>query len=555
MNRLQFASRCALVLVLGIAGGLLAAPDRASAGITTMVSVYRAGYVGNQGGGSREPAISADGRWVAFVSENPNLVLGDTGDTRDVFLRDRLNGVTTRISSANAEMDASDPSVSSDGRYVAYETHDADTKNADILVFDRLTGVTTLANLNSAGLRAVGASTPSISADGRYVAFETWSMPIGTDPEELSGGNLWVRDRIAGTTTLVSVDSQLGPGADEIYPGHGSDPEISGDGRYVVYRSDDNLVVANDTNGNDDDDAGTDVFVRDLVAGTTTRVSVNSAGGQAIDPYCQAPSISADGRYVAFTSEASNLVANDTNACSDVFVHDRVTGATTRVSLTSSGAQAPQGGGGNSLSSTGRFVAFGAADGLVAADTNGEADCYVRDCVTGALMRVSVSSSGAQAPPDSGDASSEAVISANGMVVAFQGSYDRFVSVDENRAPDIFAHELNWSGAPLATSITIKTTATTARIGNAPTLSGAVTPTSLIGKSIVVYVKKPGKRTWTYLAKGTVYRLPNGSAAWRYKYYFKPGMVKGVYTYKAVVPALPGFKTSTSPRTVSIRLR
>jgi len=104
------------------------------------------------------------------------------------------------------------------------------------------------------------------------------------------------------------------------------------------------------------------------------------------------------------------------------------------------------------------------------------------------------------------------------------------------------------------TSVTIKTTATSARTGSVPILSGAVTPNGMIGRNIVAYVKKPGKTYWTYSSNRTVYNL-GGKAAWQYKYYFKPGMVKGYYVFKAVVPAWPGFLTSTSPTTVSIRLQ
>jgi hypothetical protein len=106
------------------------------------------------------------------------------------------------------------------------------------------------------------------------------------------------------------------------------------------------------------------------------------------------------------------------------------------------------------------------------------------------------------------------------------------------------------------TSVTIRTTATSARTGNVPILSGAVTPVGMIGRNMVVYVMKPGKSYWTYSSNRTVYRLSSGAAAWQYKYYFKSGMVKGVYRFKAVVPAYPGFfLASASPTMVSITLR
>ena len=113
---------------------------------------------------------------------------------------------------------------------------------------------------------------------------------------------------------------------------------------------------------------------------------------------------------------------------------------------------------------------------------------------------------------------------------------------------------LRFSGT--ATSIKIKTTATTAHTGSVPILSGAVTPNGMIGNNIVVYVMKPGKTYWTYSSNRTVYAL-SGAAAWQYKYYFKTGMAKGTYKFKAVLPAEAGFlsSTSASPATVSIRLK
>jgi len=169
-------------------------------------------------------------------------------------------------------------------------------------------------------------------------------------------------------TTRVSVDSSGIQGND-----HSTNPALSSDGRYVAFRSDATNLVAGDTNGY------YDVFVHDRQTGITTRVSVGSSGIQGNDSSFP-PAISADGRYVAFRSDATNLVAGDTNGDYDVFVHDRQTGITTRVSVDSSGTESNSYSDDPALSSDGRYVAFKSwATNLVAGDTNERSDIFIRD--------------------------------------------------------------------------------------------------------------------------------------------------------------------------------
>lgn len=209
---------------------------------------------------------------------------------------------------------------------------------------------------------------------------------------------------ISGATTEIVSLASSGAQSDN----HSQEPSISGDGRFVAFSSNASNLVPDDTNN------AYDIFVRDRKTGTTERVSVDSSGLQG-DGYSQAPSISADGRFVAFRSSASNLVPDDTNQNPDIFVHDRVAGTTERVSVSSNGAEADYGSGAPSISADGRFVAFWSlATNLVDDDTNRMHDVFVRDRLIGTTERVSVDVPGASA------IHSKAPISANGRYVAYE---------------------------------------------------------------------------------------------------------------------------------------
>ena len=350
--------------LIALAGLLLLLPMgwvQAGTG-TTRVSVDSAGNQAN--GYSYDPSISADGRFVAFHSFAPNLVAGDTNAQWDIFVHDRQSGTTTRVSvdSAGGQADSGSygPSISADGRFVAFASLASnlvanDTNGQyDIFVHDRQTGTTT--GVDSTG-RASGSS--SISADGRFVAFVSVASG-GTNSQQ----NVFVHDRQTGTTNVV-----IGGGGTSYVP------SISADGRFVAF--------ANGQRGM------FDIFVHDRQSSATVRVSVDSAGRQA-NHTSYAPSISADGRFVAFASLASNLMANDTNGQYDIFVHDRQTGTTTPVSVDSTGGQANSGSYASSISADGRFVAFASvASNLVAGDTNGQLDIFVHDRQSATTTRVS----------------------------------------------------------------------------------------------------------------------------------------------------------------------
>src|SRR5262249_7249874 len=235
-----------------------------------------------------------------------------------------------------------------------------------------------------------------------------------------------------GFTELVSVSSAGTQGNQD-----SEMPSISANGRFVAFASFSDTLVPGDTNG------VADVFVHDRLTGTTERVSVSSAGGQGngasgILDGMAGPSISADGRFVTFDSEATNLVKGDTNGVADVFVHDRLTGTTERVSVSSAGAQGNGGSFGGTISDDGNRVAFASfSDTLVAGDTNFTEDIFVHDRGTGATVRVSVASDGTQGD----NMSVEPDLNGDGHLVAFGSFASNLVGNDLDGTVDVFVHD------------------------------------------------------------------------------------------------------------------
>jgi len=380
---------------------------------------------------SGDAAISSDGRYVAFGSAASNLVVGDTNAGSDVFVRDTVAGTTTRVSldsSGGETGGGSDPAISGGGRYVAFESFASDlvagdtNTAADVFVRDTVAGTTTRVSVDSSGGQGNNQSfSPAISADGRYVAFTSHASNLVAGDTN-NGPDVFVRDTVAGTTTRVNLGGSGGQANFD-----SGEPAISGDGRYVAFYSAASNLVAGDTN------SAVDVFVRDTVAGTTTRISVDGSGGEA-DGMSNYPVLSGDGRYVAFTSDASNLVAGDTNTSGDVFVRDTVAGTTTRINVDSSGGQTG-GGFDPTISGDGRYVAFDTdASNLVAGDTNGSWDVFVRDTLAGTTTRVSLDTFGSQADADS----FTPALSADGRYVAFGSGASNLVGGDTNDVWDVF---------------------------------------------------------------------------------------------------------------------
>jgi Tol biopolymer transport system component len=363
--------------------------DRTS-GRTTVVSVSSKGKLGN--GTSSAPAVNADGRFVAFSSGASNLVPGDANARGDVFVHDRLTGDTTRVSvgpgSVQGDATSFAPSISTDGRFVAF-TSDASnlvaggSSGRQAFVHDRVTGATELVSVSSDGTLGNGFATPgAISGDGRFVAFGTSGNNLV--PGDTNGAiDVFVHDRVTGTTERASVRTDGGEGNDASLRS-----SINGDGSIVTFSSDATNLVDGDTN------EFRDIFVHDMVTGVTERISVGAAGVQSdgnSDGFgirggtSFGPEVSTDGRHVAFDSQATNLIAEDTNTCSyqggqsfpdpgqcpDIFVRDLLTDTTVRVSVDSVGAQSNGASTDPDINGDGSVTTFfSVASNLVAEDTN-----------------------------------------------------------------------------------------------------------------------------------------------------------------------------------------
>jgi archaellum component FlaF (FlaF/FlaG flagellin family) len=414
---------------------------------TIRVSVGSKGEQANSFSFSQPPtAVSADGRLVAFESSADNLVGGDTNQASDVFVHDRKTGKTKRVSVASDGTQGNglsgSASISGDGRFAAFVSAASnlvpgDTNGVfDVFVHDQKTGITTRVSVASDGTQGnadsafVGA--PQLSSDGRFAAFESFASNLV--PGDTNGTlDIFVHDRQTGITTRASVASDGAEGNDQSLS-----PSISADGRFVTFSSSASNLVPGDTNtcGSVVPGSCPDIFVRDIQAGTTTRVSMASDGTQS-DNTSESPSISADGRFAAFASFATNLVPGDTNGAGDIFVRDTQAGTTTRVSVASDGTQANSDSRPASISGDGRFVAFASsASNLVPADSNSESDIFVHDLQTGTATRVSVASDGTQA--NSGSARPS--ISGDGRFVSFDSVASNLVPGDTNGIIDVFIH-------------------------------------------------------------------------------------------------------------------
>jgi PKD repeat protein len=430
-------------------------PDRIVAGTTERTSISPWGTEGFGTFGSFKPALSADGRFVAFESWAENF--GGTTEPA-IFIRDRLLGTTEQVNETACDAPSS-LALSPDGRFVAYRCSLGFPEARAAIVFtDRVAGTHEQVDVSPTGtpgtcdLSFCRSDQPQISDDGRFVAFlsEYENLVPGDTNESL---DVFVRDRQTGTTERVSV-SDAGAQAQAGALTRGRNRlGISADGRFVAFASIANDLVLGTLSFDDR------VYVRDRLLQRTELVSVRSDGTFGPTTGGFSPSLSEDGRFVAFASGSNDLVPGDTNGVGDIFVHDRDTGITERVSITGAGAQATcpplETNGCNRdpvISRHGRTVAFRSrATNLVLGDTNNRDDVFVRDLEAGMTELVSQSTDGELGDGNSGEGhfindETTMALSADGRFVAFCSDATNLIPTDGNGLEDIYLRDRQAAG-------------------------------------------------------------------------------------------------------------
>ena len=405
-----------------------------------LVSVGIHGVAGNAASGGA--ATNENGNSVVFYSDATDLVAGDTNQARDVFVRDISGNTTQRVSVSSAGAQANRgshsqggrPAISGDGKIVAFYSGasnlvSGDTNGqADVFVRNLITGVTERVSVATGGAQANGPSlSPSLSRDGRYVAFQSQATNlVPNDGNNVA--DVFVHDRVTGTTERVcdaTVESNRASFS----------PAISPDGRFVAFSSGATNLVPDDTN------KALDIFVCDRTSGTVERVSLTIAGAEANGDSIL-PAISENGTVVGFKSYANNLVPDDRNNIVDVFVRDRGAGTTERISVNTDGGNSNDLSFPPSLSDNGLYVAFGSfATNLVAGDSNASADVFVRNRLFGVTVLIDKRwiSLTQYIQANAGTPDIAPSISGDGTTVAYVSYATNLAPGDANGVPDVYS--------------------------------------------------------------------------------------------------------------------
>ena len=385
---------------------------------------------------SNEAAINADGQFVAFSSNANNLTLNDTNTFQDIFIMNRQLGLNELVSvtpdGIAANGTSNSPSLSRDARFVAFVSQATnlvanDTNNShDIFVKDRSNGSVMRANTLPNGQVSNGsAGLPFLSGDGSRMAFASNAFDLYAGDNN-SQSDVFVKDLVGGGVTIVSATA-----SGLVGNGMSTNPIMSEDGRYVLFRSMASNLVPGDNNGT------WDLFVKDLLSNAIVCVSQTPIG-QTANGQSASGWISPDGRWVAFSSSASDLVPNDVNNQTDVFLRDLLTGNITLVSQSSTGGAADRGADYPSISRDGQFVSFWSfSTNLQATPVFSRDHFYVKNIATGELTR--------QTPVMPNNLSYHAffsVLSADGSTLAFESTNGRMVGGDYNGVRDIYTTDV-----------------------------------------------------------------------------------------------------------------
>lgn len=401
------------------------------------------------------PQISGNGLSVIYVSGASNLVSGTdgNGNFNDVYIRDLSQGQTVRVSSSSTGAQGNGDSTSAAfnpsgaAALVAFSSTSNNLVTGDTQTFEQIylkdpfTGGIVALSRTSGGVFGNGDSfSPVLSANAQFVAFISLATNLTTDTTA-TAPDVYVLDRNTGTFKLASATA-----AGVQVAGNISGLAISDDGRYVVFATDAGLD-ASDTNGK------LDVYVKDLTTNALTLISKSSAGAVG-NGASGSPVISADGKYIAFVSESNNLISNDVNNSADVFRSDwknGTNGTLALVSAKSDGVQANNLSGNVSMSEDGRFIAFGSdASNLVANDNNSASDVFVKDMNTGTVYLASQNSGG-----QIGNAGSLAPsISRDGRMVAYVSVSSNLTSIETNSLQNVYHTIVNHAPTVSATGAT-----------------------------------------------------------------------------------------------------
>jgi Tol biopolymer transport system component len=438
IRRLAVIAAGALVLALVPTAGATSLPDR-----TFRIST--APDMSQLSGDSGDTSLSANGQIIGFASTAGGFMPGDAnGTVRDVFTFDVATGDRRLISAApgGANGPSSSPVLSADGARVAFVSSASnlvagDHNSASDVFIAGPDGAVTRVSVAADGGDANGpSSNPDLSADGRFVVFESAASNLVAGDTN-GARDVFVRDVQAGTTTLVSAARGGG-----IANGASGAPAISAGGAFVSFASKASDLAAGDTNG-----VG-DVFVRDLVLGRTSRVSVDSHGRQqnraVADPFAQISDVSRDGRYVVFDSDATNLVRADANQHTDVFLRDRRRGTTVLVSASSLNVQGNNDSFSPLISADGRIVAFQSLASNMAPGDGPREDVFVRDLAQRTTSVVGVADDGSpRAAELIPQLLQRPALSADGRIAAFSSTAPNLVAGDMNGREDVFLRLLD----------------------------------------------------------------------------------------------------------------
>ena len=430
---------------------------------TTRATVAPTGSQANLNNELQTPQTSSDGRYVMFISQATNLVANDTNGAADLFLRDRQLNLTERLSLGVGGVQGNGAvlgaaGMTPDARYIVYTSLASnlvtnDTNGAaDIFRLNRQSGVVQRVSVSSSGTQgASGSFSPSISDDGINVAFISQANNLVANDTN-NTADVFVYTTTTSQTAPVSL-THLG------VQGTGGDclqARISGDGSAVAIASTKTDLVASDTN------AQSDVFIRKITLGTTTLASISDVGVQGNDISGNfGIDISANGNVVVFTSRATNMVVGDNNGLIDTFVRDLALGTTTRVNVSASGIQSN--GTNNeppSISANGRYVAFSTdATTLGSGSSNGRSDVFIKDRQTGQVLIANLSGTGLEGNGHSFNPA----LSSTGNFVAFLSEATNLIQGDSNLGYDAFVARNPLFASALINSTTTTITADTPR--------------------------------------------------------------------------------------------